>query len=99
LGKIGLLDYPRGQKSNPKDFICGLDLSNGLCLTPRKEKSRFGCFWTSQWAFENPAFSAVVHMVSRWSKINLLEHFIMVSTLLNHYLLELLENIFPIKFW
>jgi hypothetical protein len=51
--------------SNPKDFICRLDLSNGLGLRPRKEKSRFGCFWTSQWAFENPTFSPVVHKDSR----------------------------------
>jgi hypothetical protein len=49
----------------PKDFICRLYLSNGLGLKPRKEKSRFGCFWTLQWAFENPAFSPVVHRNSR----------------------------------
>jgi hypothetical protein len=54
---IGLLDDPGGKKSSPEDFICGLDLSNGLSLRPRKEKSRFGCFWTSQWAFGNPTFS------------------------------------------
>jgi hypothetical protein len=29
------------------------------------QKSRFGCFWTSQWAFENPTFSPVVHRYSR----------------------------------
>jgi hypothetical protein len=51
FGKIGLLDDPGGQGSSPKDFICRLDLSNGLGLRPRKEKSRFGCFWTSQWGF------------------------------------------------
>jgi hypothetical protein len=30
FGKIGLLDDPEGQGSSPKDFICRLDLSNGL---------------------------------------------------------------------
>jgi hypothetical protein len=65
FGKIGLLDDPGGQGSSPKDFICRLDLSNGLGLRPRKEKSRFGCYWTSQWAFENPYFSPVVHRDSR----------------------------------
>jgi hypothetical protein len=65
FGKIGLLDDPGGQGSSPKDFICRLDLSNGLGLRPRKEKTRFGCFWTSQWAFENPTFSPVVHRDSR----------------------------------
>jgi hypothetical protein len=65
FGKIGLLDDPGGQRSSLKDFICGLDLSNGLGLRPRKEKSRFGCFWTSQWAYENPTFSPVVHRDSR----------------------------------
>jgi hypothetical protein len=31
-GKIGLLDDLGGQGSSPKDFICRLDLSNGLGL-------------------------------------------------------------------
>jgi hypothetical protein len=89
FGKIGLLDDPGGQGSRSKDFICRLNLSNGLELRPRKEKSRFGCFWTSQWAFENPiACSPQGFTASRWSKINVPEHFIMVSTLLNHFLLE-----------
>jgi hypothetical protein len=67
FGKIGLLDDSGGQGSSPTDFICGLGLSNGLGLRPRKDKSRFGCFWiwTSQWAFENPTFSIVVHRDSR----------------------------------
>jgi hypothetical protein len=30
FGKIGLLDDPGGQGSSLKDFICRLDLSNGL---------------------------------------------------------------------
>jgi hypothetical protein len=55
FGKIGFLDDPGGQGSSLKDFICRLDLSYGLGLRPRKEESRFGHFWTSQWAFENPA--------------------------------------------
>jgi hypothetical protein len=42
-----------------------LDLSNRLVLRPRKEKSKFGCFGTSQWAFENPTFSPIVHRDSR----------------------------------
>jgi hypothetical protein len=63
--KEATLDDPGGQGSSPKDFICRLDLSNGLELRPRKEKSRFGCFWISQWAFENPTFSPVVHRDSR----------------------------------
>jgi hypothetical protein len=57
----GLLDDLGGQGSSPKDFTCRLDLDYGLGLRPRKEKSRFYCFWTSQWAFENPTFSPVVH--------------------------------------
>jgi hypothetical protein len=65
VGKIGLLDDPGDQGSSSKDFICGLDLRNGLGLRPRKEKSRFGCFWTSQWAFDNPTFLPVVHRDSR----------------------------------
>jgi hypothetical protein len=56
---------PGGQGSSLKDFICRLDLSNGLRLWPQKEKSKFGCFWTSQWAFENPTFSPVGHRDSR----------------------------------
>jgi hypothetical protein len=48
FGKIGLFDDPDGQGSSPKDFKYGLGLSNGLDLRPRKEKSRFGCFGTSQ---------------------------------------------------
>jgi hypothetical protein len=42
---------------------------------------------------------------SRWSKFNLLEHFnrqmniLLVSTLQNHFHLEFLKNLFPIKFW
>jgi hypothetical protein len=52
FGKIRLLDDLGGQGSSPKDFICRLDLSNGLRLRPRKKKSRFGCFWTSQWAWK-----------------------------------------------
>jgi hypothetical protein len=70
------------QESSPKDFICRLDLSNGLVLRPRKEKSRFGCFGTSQWAFENPTFSPVVHQgftASIWSKFILPGHFLIVS--------------------
>jgi hypothetical protein len=39
FGKIGLLDDPDGQGSSPKDFICRLDLSNGLGLGPLREKS------------------------------------------------------------
>jgi hypothetical protein len=65
FGKIGLLDDPGGHGSSPKDFICRLDLSNELGLKPRKEKSRFGSLWTSQWAFENHTFSPVVHRGSR----------------------------------
>jgi hypothetical protein len=65
FGKIGLLDDPGGQGSSPKDFICGLDLSNVLGLRPQKEKSRFSYFWTLQWAFENPTFAPVVHRDSR----------------------------------
>jgi hypothetical protein len=65
FGKIGLLDDPGGQGSSSKDFICRLDLSNGLGLRPQKEKSRFGRFWTSQWAFEDPSFSPVVHRDSQ----------------------------------
>jgi hypothetical protein len=70
FGKIRLLDDPGGQGSSPKDFICKLVLSNGLGFRPRKEKSRFGCFWnldfwTEQWAFENSTFSPLVHRNSR----------------------------------
>jgi hypothetical protein len=42
-----------------------LNMSNGLGLRPQKEKSRFSCFWTSQWAFKNPTFSPVVPRDSR----------------------------------
>jgi hypothetical protein len=59
------LNDPSGQGSSPKDFICRLDLSSEIGLRPRKEKFRFGCFWTSQWAFENAAFSPVVHRDSQ----------------------------------
>jgi hypothetical protein len=102
--KIGLLDDPGGQGSSLKDFICRLDLSNGLELRPRKEKSRFGCFWTSHcsvglWKSYFFACSPQGFTASRWPKINLIEHFIMVSTLLNHFLLAFLENLFPIKIW
>jgi hypothetical protein len=62
---MGLFDNPGGQESSLKDFKCGLGLSNGYGLRPQKEKSRFGCFWTSQWAFENPTFSPVLHRDSR----------------------------------
>jgi hypothetical protein len=51
--------------------LCRLGLSNGLVLEPRKGKSRFGCFGTSQGAFENPTFLPVVHRIftaSIWSK-------------------------------
>jgi hypothetical protein len=53
--------------------------SSWLRLRPRKEKSRFGCFW----AFENPTFLPVdpqEFTANRWLKINLLEFFLMVST-------------------
>jgi hypothetical protein len=63
--KIGLLDDPGGQRSNPKYFMRRLDFNSELGLRPRKEKSKFGYFWTSQWAYENPTFSPVVHMDSR----------------------------------
>jgi hypothetical protein len=33
---MGLLDEPGGQGSSLKDFICGLDLSYGLGIRPRK---------------------------------------------------------------
>jgi hypothetical protein len=102
FGKIGLSEDPGGQGSSPKDFISRWDMSNELRLRPQKEKSRFGGFWLSQWAFEKPTYLPVVHqgfMARRWSKIDLLEHFIMVSTLVNHFLLEFFENLFPIKFW
>jgi hypothetical protein len=46
FGKIGFLDDLSGQGSSSKDFICGLDLGNGLGLRPQKEKSRFGCLRT-----------------------------------------------------
>jgi hypothetical protein len=70
FGKIGLLDDPGGQGSSPEDFICRLDLSNGLGLRPREMKKRnsdlvASGIWTSQWAFKNPNFSPVVHGDSR----------------------------------
>jgi hypothetical protein len=78
-----------------------VELGLGLGLSSRKEKSRFGSSGLHSGPLKTLLFACSPQgfTASRWSKINLLEHFIMVSTLLNYFHFEFLENLFSIKFW